>query len=74
VTAGSTRHQLLQPLMAMIGFAQLLQDQWETITPEQRKDFLAIVERQGQRLAKMISSLPEDLPPFGTADEAPDPS
>jgi signal transduction histidine kinase len=60
--------------MAMIGFTQLLQDQWETLTPEKRAEFLGIVERQGQRLAEMISSLPADLPPLGLADEAPNPS
>jgi signal transduction histidine kinase len=60
--------------MAMIGFAQLLQDQWETLTPDKRSEFLEIVERQGQRLAKMISHLPPDLPPLGMADEAQNPS
>lgn len=71
MTAGSTRHQLLQPLMAMIGFAQLLQDQWETLAPERRLEFLAIVERQGQRLAEMISQLPGDLPPLPAAEQNP---
>lgn len=60
--------------MAMIGFAQLLQDQWETLTPERRSEFLGIVERQGQRLAEMISHLPPDLPPLGLPDEAQNPS
>lgn len=56
--------------MAMIGFVQLLQDQWDSLPEDKRAEYLGLVERQGQRLVEMISKLPGDLPPLEMGDGA----
>lgn len=50
-------HDLRTPLASILGASSTLQRAWDKVTPEQRTEFLAIVERQAQHLSRMVDDL-----------------
>ena len=47
-------HDFRSPLTAVVGFAQLLCDQEESLDPQRRREYLRVIREQSQRLGRMI--------------------
>ncbi len=54
----SLNHDLQQPLVTMIGFAQVLRRDWDTMESGERERLLDTIEREGMRLSEMLSGIP----------------
>ncbi|MFB3738706.1 MAG: sensor histidine kinase [Candidatus Velamenicoccus archaeovorus] len=52
-----TSHELRTPLAAVRGFVNTLQRKMDVLTPEEVQEFLAIVERQTDRLIRLVEDL-----------------
>ena len=52
-----TAHDLRGPLTSMIGMASTLAKRWADLTDLQRNELLAIVDRQGHRMARLVDDL-----------------
>src|SRR5688572_14038846 len=50
-------HDLRGPLTSIIGYAELLALQWEALTEEQRREFVAVIHRQGRHLNNLVEDL-----------------
>jgi signal transduction histidine kinase len=50
-------HDLRTPLTSIIGYTELLLEEEETSSPESRRHFLEVVERNGHRLLGMVEDL-----------------
>jgi len=50
-------HELRTPLASITGFASTLRHRWNDIAEEDRRSFLAIIDDQGQRLARLVDDL-----------------
>lgn len=50
-------HELRTPLTSIVGFATTLRTRWPRLTDEQRSEFLALIEHQGQRLSRLVDDL-----------------
>ncbi len=50
-------HELRTPLTSILGFAATLRDHDEELGPGRRKEFLGVIERQGQRLLRLVDDL-----------------
>jgi predicted ATPase/signal transduction histidine kinase len=50
-------HDLRTPLVSMRGYLEVLADKGETLTPEQRQQYLGIAVRQSEHLATLIDEL-----------------
>ncbi len=50
-------HELRTPLTAIEGFATTLQDRWDELGDDDKRAFLAIIEGQSQRLARLVGDL-----------------
>ncbi len=53
----SVGHELRTPLTAVTGFAQVLQDEWATLSEEERREMVAVIVRQGCDLSDIIEDL-----------------
>ena len=54
---GSVSHELRTPLTAIIGFAELMQFQWPTMSDAQRAAYLGKVVRSADRLRRLVDDL-----------------
>jgi signal transduction histidine kinase len=52
-----TAHDLRGPLTVMLGMTSTLSKRWADLGEDRRTDFLATIERQGRRLARLIDDL-----------------
>ena len=50
-------HELRTPLTSVLGFASTLLTHWDRISEEQRRQHVALIERQARRLAQMAEEL-----------------
>jgi two-component system phosphate regulon sensor histidine kinase PhoR len=50
-------HELQTPLTSVIGFAQTLDQQWDSIEEPERRRFLHIIREQGERLSRLVADL-----------------
>lgn len=50
-------HELRTPLTVILGFAAVLEQQWEQLSPEQRVDALGSIRTQGERLRSMVGEV-----------------
>jgi PAS domain S-box-containing protein len=48
-------HEMRTPLTAVLGFAQFLQE--NPTSPEQQREYLGLIEKEGQRLKRLIDNL-----------------
>jgi signal transduction histidine kinase len=53
----SVGHELRTPLTAVTGFAQVLQDEWENLPDEERREMVTVIVRQGGDLGDIIEDL-----------------
>jgi signal transduction histidine kinase len=53
----SITHQLKTPLTSLLGYATILRKRSDTITVEQRDDFMQVIEEQGYRILRLIENL-----------------
>ncbi|MGH2811407.1 MAG: ATP-binding protein, partial [Actinomycetota bacterium] len=53
----SVSHELRTPLTSIIGSAKTMRQRGDHLTPEQRLDFLNVIERQGSRLLSMVEEI-----------------
>jgi signal transduction histidine kinase len=54
---GTISHELRTPITAISGFARMLNDRWEDLTEEQRRDFLRRVGRNSTSLGLLVDDL-----------------
>jgi PAS domain S-box-containing protein len=50
-------HDLRSPLVSIVGFSSLLNKSWDTFGDEQRRKFVASIDRQSQNLTKLVDAL-----------------
>jgi len=50
-------HDLRSPLASIVGFSALLKESWETLTDENRRKFVATIDRQSQNLSRLVNNL-----------------
>lgn len=50
-------HELRTPLTAILGFASTMAEFWEDTPDDEKREHLAIIERQGIRLSRLINDL-----------------
>jgi len=50
-------HDLRSPLASIVGFSALLKEGWETLTDENRRKFVATIDRQSQNLSRLVDDL-----------------
>src|SRR5450631_4387135 len=50
-------HDLRSPLVSIVGFSSLLNKSWDTFSEEQRRKFVASIDRQSQNLTKLVDAL-----------------
>lgn len=50
-------HDLRSPLASIVGFSALLKESWETLTDENRRKFVATIDRQSQNLSRLVDDL-----------------
>lgn len=54
--AGIT-HELKTPLTSLLGYATILRKRARTLSHEQRDEFVAVMEKQGQRILRLIEEM-----------------
>jgi signal transduction histidine kinase len=54
---GVASHDLRGPLTSIMGFVSILRSRWGSLRDEERDEYLAIVERQGLRLNRLVDDL-----------------
>jgi signal transduction histidine kinase len=54
---GTISHELRTPITAISGFARMLNDRWDDLTEEQRRDFLRRVGRNSASLGLLVDDL-----------------
>lgn len=52
-----TSHELRTPITAIRGFVKTLLRAYDRLTPEQVRSFMAIIDRQSERLARLVEDL-----------------
>ena len=50
-------HELRSPMAAVVGAARTLRERWSDLAVEQRDAFLALVAREGERLASLLTDV-----------------
>lgn len=50
-------HDLRSPLASIVGFSALLTQGWETFTEENRRKFVASIDRQSKNLSRLVDDL-----------------
>lgn len=50
-------HDLRSPLASIVGFASLLNAKWATLIEEDRREFVATIERQSQNMSRLVDDL-----------------
>lgn len=50
-------HDLRSPLASIVGFAELLHDNWSTLKEENRRKFVASIDRQSRHLSLLVNDL-----------------
>ena len=50
-------HDLRSPLVSIVGFSALLNERWETFSEENRRKFVASIDRQSQNLSRLVDAL-----------------
>lgn len=53
----ATSHELRSPLTAILGFAALLTEFWQSVDDERRREYVGRIEHQGRRLDAMVRDL-----------------
>jgi signal transduction histidine kinase len=53
----SVTHQLKTPLTSLLGYATILRKRSDTLSAEQRDEFIGVIEDQGQRILHLIENL-----------------
>jgi signal transduction histidine kinase len=56
-TIASVTHELKTPLTSLMGYLHILRHKGDVITPEQRDTFIDVMQRQGDKLIRMIEEL-----------------
>ena len=52
-----TAHDLRGPLTSILGMAMTLSRRWTDLAPGQREEVIAVIERQGHRMARLVDDL-----------------
>jgi len=55
--AHTVAHDLKGPLGPMVGFAQLLEDNYTTLSDEEQRDYLQIIAESGRKMSNIIDEL-----------------
>jgi signal transduction histidine kinase len=50
-------HDLRSPLTSVVGFAKLLEQRWEDLTPESRHSYLQSIGRSAERMARLVDEI-----------------
>jgi signal transduction histidine kinase len=50
-------HELRGPMASVVGCAATLRQRWRTLSPEQRESFLALIEEETSRLARLVGDV-----------------
>jgi len=50
-------HELQTPVVPIVGFARTLSDRWDRLSDDQKREFVAVIERQAQRLQRLTNLL-----------------
>jgi signal transduction histidine kinase len=50
-------HDMRGPLSAVLGFSSKMLQKWETVPDANKRDYLGIIERQSQHMARMLDNL-----------------
>jgi signal transduction histidine kinase len=50
-------HDLRSPLASIVGFSALLNETWTTLTDENRRKFVAAIDRQSRNLSRLVDDL-----------------
>lgn len=50
-------HDLRSPLVSIVGFSTLLNERWETFNEQDRRTFVASIDRQSHRLSRLVDDL-----------------
>jgi K+-sensing histidine kinase KdpD len=53
----SVTHQLKTPLTSLLGYATILRKRADTLPPDQRDEFIGVIEEQGYRILGLIENL-----------------
>jgi signal transduction histidine kinase len=54
---GTVSHELQTPITAILGFSSMLDEQYEDLTPDERRDFVARVARNATSLSSLVREL-----------------
>jgi len=52
-------HELRTPLTSVVGYSSTLSRHWTRLSPDQRKEFLGVIQEQGLRLGRLVERLLE---------------
>ena len=52
-------HQIRTPLNGMLGFVDFLENEYETLTPEQRRDYFNVIRESGSTLLNQVEEILE---------------
>lgn len=50
-------HELRTPMTSILGFASLLTEYWDVTPEEEKRSHIRVIERQGERLSRLINDL-----------------
>lgn len=53
----SVTHELKTPLTSLLGYTTILQKRGDTLTTDQRDEFIAVMDKQGQKVMRLIEDL-----------------
>ena len=58
---GKIVHDLRTPLVSVLGFSELMNQEWDSLPDEQKHEFVGIIERQARRLTELIDEVAATL-------------
>jgi PAS domain S-box-containing protein len=50
-------HEMRTPLASIAGFAETMQQRWDVLAEEQKRDFVEIIEMQARRMQRLVDEL-----------------
>ncbi|MCD4684401.1 MAG: PAS domain-containing sensor histidine kinase [Anaerolineae bacterium] len=50
-------HDLKTPLTSVVGYAEVLADDYDTLSPDERRHYLWVIDREGHKLSRIVDEL-----------------